>query len=76
MVENMVEVMASLYHRLGLQWTDDIRFEIHVFLDHETKKVVIIGQDIHVPPTISKTANILLALALVSSECTPFPHHS
>ena len=25
---NMVDVMASLYNRLGLQWTDAIRFEM------------------------------------------------
>jgi len=28
MGENMVDVMATLYHRLGLQWNDDIRTEV------------------------------------------------
>jgi len=28
MAENMVEVMSSLYHRLGLKWTEDIRTEV------------------------------------------------
>lgn len=31
MADNMVDVMASLYNRLGLQWTDDIRFDIPSF---------------------------------------------